>query len=338
VSPARAPAVTVAALTATYIAWKTGSVWPSVATHMGCNSTAAVLNLLRSRFVSEDPNARTLLMIGIPATALAALCLWRIGSGRPRRAVWPLEGRVHGAWWPLWAAGLIIAALASVEVIYSRHRAPSAPQESMVRVKAPWTKPLRLQYEIHGKSGLVGTADYRITPGADTIGLEATLDFRGPNELTGEAATAQIEGTWHRESLVLRRFSGHVDVPEGSHRFDYAVNGAPAQTPGFSGWFYSPAELPWRLSAATMLEERTGRPVTVKLHEAALNRRSADEAREIRVQAETREETIGTLAGKFRTVRIAIGNNASAWYDVDRPHALVQYRTPVNVWTLTNRQ
>jgi membrane protease YdiL (CAAX protease family) len=336
VSPARAPTVAVAAQMVTYVAWKTGSVWPSVAAHMGCNSTAAVLNLMRSRFVSDDPNTLALLAIGIPATAIAALCLWRIGPGRPRAAA-PFEGRPRGGWWPLWVAGVIIVALAGVEVVVLRLRAPSAPQEPMmVRVKAPWTEPLRLQYEIHGKSGLVGTAEYRITPAADTIGFEATLDFRGPNELTPEAAKVRIEGTWDRGSMVLRRISGHVDGPGRADRFDYTENGTPIPAPGFSRYFYSPAELPWRLSAARTIEERTGEPVTVKLHEAALGR-PPNEAREIRVQGETREETIGTLAGKFRTVRIAMGKEASGWYDVDRPHTLVQYRTANTVWTLTRR-
>jgi membrane protease YdiL (CAAX protease family) len=309
VSPARAPAVAVAALTVTYIAWKTGSVWPSVAAHMGCNSTAAVLNLMRSRFVSDDPNTHVLLAIGIPATALAALCLWRIGPGRPRAAA-PFEGRTRGAWWPLWAAGTIIAVLAVAEVVVYRWHRNSRPEPVMVRVKAPWTTPLRLEYEIYGKSGLVGTAEYRITPGEETIGFEAMLDLLGPNELTGEAAKVQLEGTWHRESMVLRRFSGHVDGPGRGDRFDYTESGAPMAAPGFSRWFYSPAELPWRLSAARTLEERTGEPVTVKLHEAALRGRAADETREIRVQGETREETIGTPAGKFRTVRIAMGERS----------------------------
>jgi membrane protease YdiL (CAAX protease family) len=136
VSPARAPAVVVAALTVTYVAWKTGSVWPSVAAHMGCNSTAAVLNLMRSPFVSDDPNPLALLAVGIPATAIAALCLWRIGPGRPRTAA-PFEGRARGGWWPLWVAGLLIVALAGVEVMLSRHRTASPPQEPMVRVMAP---------------------------------------------------------------------------------------------------------------------------------------------------------------------------------------------------------
>jgi membrane protease YdiL (CAAX protease family) len=338
VSPGRAPAVAVAALTVTYVAWRTGSVWPSVAAHMGCNSTAAVLNLMRSRLVAEDPNPRTLLAIGIPATALAALCLWRIGSGRPRTPA-PFEGRARGAWWPLWTAGLIVVILAVAEVVYFRHRAASAPpQESMVRVKAPWTKPLRLQYEIHGKSGLLGTAEYRIAPGVGTIEFQATLDFRGPNELTGEVAKVQIEGTWHRESMVLRRFAANVDGPGRADRFDYHENGAPVSAPGFSRWFYSPAELPWRLSAARTLDDRTGAAVTVRLHEAALHKPSAEETREIRLQCETKEETIGTLAGKFRTLRIAIGAETSAWYDVERPHNLVQYRTATSVWSLTARE
>ena len=73
----------------------------------------------------------------------------------------------------------------------------------------------------------------RITPGAETIALDATLRLHVPNELTGEPAEVRIE--------------------------------------------------------------------------AALTGRSAAEAREVRLQVDTREETVGTLAGKFRTVRVAMG-------------------------------
>jgi hypothetical protein len=138
--------------------------------------------------------------------------------------------------------------------------------------------------------------------------------------------------------MVLRRFAGRVDGPGRADRFDYSESSASMTASGFSRWFYSPAELPWRLSAARTLEERTGEPVTVKLHEAAFRGRAAEEALEIRVQAETKEETIGTLAGKFRTVRIAMGPEASGRYEVDRPHVLVQYRTAMSLWSLTSRE
>ena len=78
--------------------------------------------------------------------------------------------------------------------------------------------------------------------------------------------------------------------------------------------------------------------MTVTLHEAALTRRAAEEAREILVQGETREEPIVTPAGKFRTEWIAMGPEASAWYDVERPHLLVQCRTAKSLWTLTARK
>jgi membrane protease YdiL (CAAX protease family) len=330
-SPARAPGVAVAAFTITYLAWRTGSVWPSVAGHIGANGTAALLYLVRNHV-----SAPILATIGIPATAFAAGCLWYAGRRyMPAPVIVPAENRA-GVWWPLWVAGAVVLAVGGAEVTMHHWHRDSQP-ESMVRVSAPWTAPVRLQYEIHGKSGLAGTAEYRITPAADTIDLEATLDFRKPNELTGEAAKVRIEGTWDRQSLVLRRFSGHVDGPGRADRFDYYENDAPLPAPGFSRWFYSPAELPWRLSAATTLEERNGRPVTVKLHEAPLTGRAADAARDIHVQAETLEEPVQTRAGQFRTVRIAIGPDASAWYDVDRPHTLVQYRTPTTLWMLTRQ-
>lgn len=322
-SPARAPGVAVLALALTYLAWRTGSVWPSVAMHLGANATGASLELSR-----WDPGWR----IAIPATLAAGACLW--AAGRGFSAARPPAERGRGGWGPLWVACSILALAAGGEVAAHHWRIVPARGETVVRVRPSWTAPVRLRYEIYRAEGFAGSAEYRITPGKDAVRFEATLHLGRPNELTGEPAKVAMEGEWERRSMVLRRIAGTV---EGRSRFENSESGAPVDMPAFARWFYSPVELPWRLSAAAMIEERTGRAVTVKLHEAPLVAGIGAE-REIRLQGDTREEALRTPAGRFRTVRIAWGKDASLWYDVERPHVLVQWRTDKETWMLVGRE
>lgn len=334
-SPIRWPTVAVLALALTYVALRTGSVWPSVAAHMGANGTAAVLGLVYGDRGPEDLTLRLLLPVGVSATAMAILCLWRISI---RQAPAPAErsDSPRGQWWPLWVTGAIVLAAGGVEVVSHRLTPPTV--ESLVRVKAPWTGPVHLNYEIYDKDGRAGDAEYRITPGADAIALNATLHFRGPNDLTQAAGEVRIETQWDRGSMMVRKFVGHQGRPGDTSRYEYSESGPPDRTPGFGRGFYSPGELPWRLSAATWIERRSGRPVSVKLREATLSRASAAEPREMRLQVDPKIETIRTRAGTFRTVRIAAGPDNSMWYDMAAPHTLVQYRTAGSTWILTARQ
>ena len=41
-----------------------------------------------------------------------------------------------------------------------------------------------------------------------------------------------------------------------------------------------------------------------------------------------------TRAGSFRTIRLAIGPDASASYNVDAPHVVVRYRVAGTEWVL----
>jgi membrane protease YdiL (CAAX protease family) len=120
-SPARSLGVALFALAFTYIAWRTGSVWPSIAAHMGANGMAALVVITRNRWATEYPSPCEVIFVGIPAAAAAAFCLWCI-AGRPRSPtpeIVPCSTRA-GQWWPLSVAGVIAVAAAGAEFAINR--------------------------------------------------------------------------------------------------------------------------------------------------------------------------------------------------------------------------
>jgi membrane protease YdiL (CAAX protease family) len=129
-SPSRAPGIAVLALALTYVAWRTGSVWPSVAAHIGANGTAAAMVLLRSRWVDDTPSPE-LLFIGFPATMIAAICLLQLARRPAPPRPEPAPSIVEpGRRWPLVVAGMIVLLAAAGEIVTYRVLRPHA-------VKAP---------------------------------------------------------------------------------------------------------------------------------------------------------------------------------------------------------
>jgi membrane protease YdiL (CAAX protease family) len=158
VSPARAAGVGIHALMLTWLAWRTRSIWPAVAGHLGANGVAMLIGPPQTAAA-----ARGLDLVAIPGTALAACCLWMVARSGAVFAWQPVGGRKRlppSSWWPLWLAGLLVAGLASADVV--QHRNLSAQAVSGLPVEAPWTAPLHLRYEIQGPSGSIGKADYRL--------------------------------------------------------------------------------------------------------------------------------------------------------------------------------
>ena len=116
-SPARAPGAGVLALALTYVAMRTGSVWPPMAAHAGANGTAAMVVLLRPSLLdSRAPGP--LIFIWIPAAVLALFCLRRVERLPARH----LESGVveGGAWWPLVVAATMVLLMAAAEILIQR--------------------------------------------------------------------------------------------------------------------------------------------------------------------------------------------------------------------------
>ena len=320
-SPSRAPAVAVFALLVTYLAWRTGSVWPSIGCHLGANGTAALLAIFRTRLPAAGPGAKQLLLAAIPATAVLVLCLWHIARWQappPPATASPLAAGWGRQCWPLYVAAVMVAVVGGVEIAV--HRPRSAQAVPGVRVEAPWTAQLNLAYEIYGPPGRIGEADYHlIDQGPAGWLLSGSAEFRAANAMTGAPMKIWFDASWDRKSMVLRRFFGEVTRGGRKEPFRYEEFAPASQQPRFSGGFYSPYEFPWRLSAALVLRDRSvSRQAAVNLWYAPVEGQSS--RRVVTIDLDPRVETMRRPAGMFRTVRLAMGPETSMWYDVKAPY------------------
>ena len=334
VSPARAAAVGIHALMLTWLAWRTRSIWPAVAGHLGANGVAMLIGPPQTVAA-----ARGLDLAAIPGTALAACCLWMVARSGAVFACQPVARRTrlpHSSWWPLWLAGLLVGGLASADVVQHRHL--SAPAVSGLPLEAPWTAPLHLRYGIQGPSGNIGEADYQLAAQAPAgWRLHGWVEFRAANGMSETPIEMSFDASWGPASLRLYRFSGTVTRAGQKGVFWPREEKPSDQQPALDGGFFSPYELPWRLSAAEPLPRRAaGRLATLDLWESPIEGRGAE--RFVTVFLEQGEEAVHVPAGEFRTVRVTLGTGASVWYEVNKPFLLIQYRTADVVWMLASRQ
>jgi membrane protease YdiL (CAAX protease family) len=334
VSPARATAVGIHALMLTWLAWRTRSIWPAVAGHLGANGVAMLIGPPQTAAA-----ARGLDLAAIPGTALAACCLWMVARSGAVFACQPVGRRTrlpHSSWWPLWLAGLLVGGLASADVVQHRHL--SAPAVSGLPLEAPWTAPLHLRYGIQGPSGNIGEADYHLAAQAPAgWRLHGWVEFRAANGMSETPIEMSFDASWSPASLRLYRFSGTVTRAGQKGVFCPREEKPSDRQPALDGGFFSPYELPWRLSAAEPLPRRAAGPLaTLDLWESPIEGRGTE--RLVTVFLEQGEEAVRVPAGEFRTVRVTLGTGASVWYEVNKPFLLIQYRTADVVWMLASCQ
>ena len=338
-SPSRAPAVAVFALLTTYLAWRTGSVWPSIGGHLGANGTAALLVISRARLPAEGPGTKHLLLAAVPATAVLVLCLWHIArrqAPHPGATASPLAARWGRQCWSLYVAAILVAVVFGVEIAVHRPRAAHAG--NAVRVEAPWTAQFNLAYEIYGPPGRIGEADYHlIDQGPAGWLLFGSAEFRAANAMTGAPMKIWFDASWDRKSMVLRRFFGEFTRGGRKEPFRYEEAAPASQEPRFSGGYYSPYELPWRLSAALVLRDRSvSQQAAIDLWYAPVDGQASRRA--VTIDLDPRVETMRRPAGTLGTVRLAMGRETSMWYDVKAPFTVVEYRTAGVVWMLAARK
>ncbi len=334
-SPSRAPAVAVFALLVTYLAWRTGSVWPSVGGHLGANGTAALLMIFRARLPADEPGIRQLLVAAIPAAAVTILCLRWVAR---RHAAHPpvTPSPVGPQWWPLYVATIIVVVAGGAEIAVQT--TGGAQANAGVAVEAPWTAQRNLAYEIYGPPGRIGEADYHlIDQGAAGWLLSGTAEFRAANAMTGSPMKIRFDASWDRKSMVLRRFFGEVTRGDRKEPFRYEEAAPVRQESRLSAGFYSPYELPWRLSAVLAPRGRSVRwHSAVNLWHAPLEGQSS--RRTVTMELDPEVETTRRPAGVFRTVRLAMGPETRMLYDVKAPYTVVEYRVDGVVWTLSARE
>ncbi|SPE40975.1 membrane hypothetical protein [Candidatus Sulfopaludibacter sp. SbA3] len=336
-SPSRFPGVAVLALALTYIAWRSRSIWPSMAAHFGANSTAVVLSIARNSAQMQKPNPLVVALLAIAATAAAIYCLRRIAvemPALPMREIAPTPVK-PSHWWPLVVAGLIVAVCAGGEIaIYRFHKALPTHELPGLLMEAPWPQQIDWNYAIYDRDKQIGEADYHIVGQAQSgTLLFGTANFRGYNGLTGKPMKIFLHASWDRSSLMLRKLHRQRANDRGDSTFEYSDGAPPSKEARLSGGLYGVYELPWRLSAAVMLQAPRARPpVSLDLWYAPLD--GVTVKQQLRIQMYPQPVMCPTHSGNVRTIRLDIGATASAWYDVRKPYTLIRYRVSGTDWVL----
>ena len=329
-----------------YVAWRTGSLWPGVALHLGYNAIGSIPSTVD--LIHPNSNLSSIIYIpGAPLVGLlvvlsGVLILQRTPLVRPTRTP-PPQRSLLGQTWLLLILIPIVLFLYGTEVVIGR--APELLAVSRITLKpAPWTESARLHYVIYNPlDEPVGSAVAEITP--DEHGDYVRLRLKAQRD----AFEAQLPGSYY--SLAEQRIDltadwfwkiGLLEGAEGTWRegdqtYTLAIEGGQASlamevssggkpdTVPLPGDVLLAAEWPWRLSALSF-----DQPLAVWRATLAQPYRFAEQEADRGAGADDTEvilygsDLISVPAGRFVAWVVRV-NDQTAWYDIDAPHTLLQY-------------
>jgi membrane protease YdiL (CAAX protease family) len=335
-SAVRFPVVVVLGLAITYAAWRAGSIWPAIAAHMGANGAGSVLVLTRHVPAVQHINTMQTTAISMLVTATGVLCLLRMARlpEPPKQQTAAAHPKGNG-WGALAAAMAIVALAVTGEIVLEKFpnlatrtvtKTVTENQLHAMEVKESWTAPVRWWYEISSQGRKVGDAEYEVRPNRDGTTLSGTVRLAPKRVIS-------IRARWDHGSMKLRRFSVKVTGEGRKPPVEYRETSAPVPQAWFEGGMYSPYELPWRLAAAAILDDRHNRDVVLleNFREAPLPNESGFYG-EYRVEMDPKLET----ADGVQTVKLKM-QNTEAWYAAEAPHSLVRLRDGATEWRLVSK-
>jgi membrane protease YdiL (CAAX protease family) len=356
------------ALALGYIAWRTGSVLPAIAAHLGNNLIGATLSLI----VFFHPSTITLISIGLAATGAALVGVvvyliraitWRPPASERR----PGPRSVLDRWWPVAAVVIIFMGVAAFEVIATVDPEVLALGQPLEFQNPPWQEASTWHYEIRDAGGdAVGKAQCSLTPGLNVWDLncqaqQAAYEVRTPTSFFSEGAVEEhLWAEWDQTSMMLVRAELTATIASGTvvtatvrsadEELELLVAvggrsagrlGLPATALVAGGGARSPlmiGEWPWRLSALPFraaYSRRVSLAWPYRSVEGIEGRAPFDESTTLRVR---NAERFSTPAGTFAAWRVVVGDRLTAWYDTNPPHALVGYNDDLLTWVLTEAE
>lgn len=328
------------ALALTFLAQKSGSLWPGVAAHFAVNALSVGL-MLNPQWLAGKALVVGGLAVAGGLLALAGLA-WAGRASTPA----PVAGTPEsgGRWLPnapLFMSGLLYIAFASLELLSGRF--PELRVARQLQLTAPWTHPLNLDYELRNiLDEPVGAAECHLTPTPDGMVFGCAIHQQAFTAQTASSyfQTDSYEGIvaarWALDDLRLLEGSAirrgasvgqtQTVAPVGADLILSVAEGRAApQTLALPPEALWEPEWAWRLSALPFAEGYAGSRVQMAWPARWVETAGRSEPQlEETIALVHGPEQVSTPAGEFTAWKVTLGAQA-AWYAVNAPHALVQY-------------
>lgn len=347
-----------------FVAWRSGSIFPSMAMHFGNNLLAAVLVGLGT-FLPNFTEPTVTMPVALIGLAVAALAVWGVTR---LTAPEPAPARPQPTHMLIRILPMVVAVPMALLLILIGLLIGLFPQMlsfgmTLSLPEAPWQTAETWHYDIlNAGDEPVGEATCTLTPEAETVLLECDAHQDayevtvGNSYFSDRAVDQSQEIRWDRNTLnivegqitaalfddsrveILLEQSGDeltvrtiLDgevIDETTQPHDALIEEGGLPTPLLIG------EWPWRLSAMPM-EAAYSRTVTLVWPFA-----SPENNDEWQIDSETTSLIVRTAdvfpasTGDVITWRVTVGDNYTAWYSVDEPHTLIAYDDGMVTWVL----
>jgi len=327
-----------------YLRVRSDSIIPSMLTHAANNACAGSMVLIRlarpDLFQAASPLVFAILCGFLLCPPLAAASLWL--ARRVTAPPAPVERPAAPPQWafaPLWAAALLYLALAGSELIYGRYPQLLADRQLALE-PAPWQERATLKYEIRDIANQpIGTLRCEIIPQPDAVAFDCTgeqrpFEVRWLNSVYQSGGyTRRSQGRWQRGDMRLLQASFHFESDQTRWQAEavsqadglrVSAGDAPDGSATLPADSLLAQEWPWRLSALPFERANfSGSQVILGRPERLAAGDGPPESETVYALLRGQERLF--LNGRALTAWKVKLDRASAWYDIQSPHNLVQF-------------
>lgn len=342
------------ALALGWVAWRTGSLWASVAMHAGNNFLPGLYVLLGEFVPGFALPADTIITAGVGLlVALAGVVVLHRMMPRRRVEVAPEDRRL---WllklWPLGVAVPLTVGLVLLTLLIGMFPELLSLGMRVNLDEAPWETTQTWQYEIlNPVDEPVGEATCTLTPGEASIELTCDVEqeafevSEGRSYWNADPIDQQMHIVWDAETLNIDegqitgiRYDGapfevrlesvsdglRLTVVEDGTQVAEETLPADAVLAGRSP--LAAGDWPWRYMAMPFVVTQARQTTTVRPGDSL-------EVSDLHVIVRTAD--IFPVSGQGDiTWRVTVGERFTAWYAVDEPHTLVGYTDDMVTWVL----
>ena len=342
-----------------FVAWRSNSLISSMLVHAANNLFAGLLlvtTIYRPELLgSVRTTGPTPLMalIGLVVT-VAGLFLFARWTSPKAQEIAPARSSWLATYWPLSIAAVVFAVFTGLELLVGLF-----PQSlAVLPLELPavtWEEPVTWKYEIRNPAGApVGKAECLVTHDSEEALLNCEMQNQ-PFELTQGRSYYKAERGFQK-NIVDWNTTDRALLEAGLLRSEGAISISTVVLPGEDGLSMQvtyadkvetlalpenallEGEWPWRLAGKTFsLGEIRKVQLAHPLKWDSATQANAPTVEETYLQV-VGADLVDTPAGNFKTWRVKLGSDETAWYLTDAPYTLVRYKNNMLDYVLTEVQ